>query len=211
MDLCKQAQLLWHDYILLRTPEALGRAMAQLADDCVIIGTGKHEFYLSRAGMEQALAALERAGKLKAVITQNIDGLHQQAGSKEVLELHGSVNRNRCLNCHAFMDLDTLMAHRDEQGIPRCAECGGLMKPEVVLYGEGLDMEVMQRSVDHIANADLLIVGGTSLVVYPAAGLLRYFRGSHLVLINRDRTEMDHLAELVIHEPIGQVLKEWAE
>lgn len=158
-----------------------------------------------------ALAALERAGKLKAVITQNIDGLHQQAGSKEVLELHGSVNRNRCLNCHAFMDLDTLMAHRDEQGIPRCAECGGLMKPEVVLYGEGLDMEVMQRSVDHIANADLLIVGGTSLVVYPAAGLLRYFRGSHLVLINRDRTEMDHLAELVIHEPIGQVLKEWAE
>ena len=121
------------------------------------------------------------------------------------------MNRNRCLNCHAFMDLDTLMAHRDEQGIPRCAECGGLMKPEVVLYGEGLDMEVMQRSVDHIANADLLIVGGTSLVVYPAAGLLRYFRGSHLVLINRDRTEMDHLAELVIHEPIGQVLKEWAE
>ena len=158
-----------------------------------------------------ALARLERQGHIHAVVTQNIDGLHTAAGSRNVLELHGSVNRNRCLNCHAFMDLDTLMAHRDEQGIPRCAECGGLMKPEVVLYGEGLDMEVMQRSVDHIANADLLIVGGTSLVVYPAAGLLRYFRGSHLVLINRDRTEMDHLAELVIHEPIGQVLKEWAE
>ena len=155
-----------------------------------------------------ALAALEREGRLKAVITQNIDGLHQKAGSQEVLELHGSVNRNRCLRCHAFMDLEEMLAHRDEQGIPRCAECGGLMKPEVVLYGEGLDMEIMQRAVSYIAQADLLIVGGTSLVVYPAAGLLRYFHGDHLVLINRDKTEMDHLADLVIHEPIGRVLKE---
>ena len=156
-----------------------------------------------------ALAALERAGKLKAVITQNIDGLHQQAGSKEVLELHGSVNRNRCLNCHAFMDLATLMAHRDEQGIPRCAKCGGLMKPEVVLYGEGLDMSVMQASIHAIQSCDTLIIGGTSLVVYPAAGLIRYFHGDHLVLINKDHTEMDHLADLVIHDPIAGVLAPW--
>ena len=157
----------------------------------------------------KALASLEKAGKLQAVITQNIDGLHQAAGSQKVYELHGSVHRNRCLQCAHFMNLEDLMAHRDEFGIPRCPKCGGLMKPEVVLYGEGLDMSVMQASVHAIQSCDTLIIGGTSLVVYPAAGLIRYFHGDHLVLINKDHTEMDHLADLVIHDPIAGVLAPW--
>ena len=157
----------------------------------------------------KALASLEKAGKLQAVITQNIDGLHQAAGSQKVYELHGSVHRNRCLQCAHFMNLEDLMAHRDEFGIPRCPKCGGLMKPEVVLYGEGLDMSVMQASIHAIQSCDTLIIGGTSLVVYPAAGLIRYFHGDHLVLINKDHTEMDHLADLVIHDPIAGVLAPW--
>lgn len=157
----------------------------------------------------KALASLEKAGKLQAVITQNIDGLHQAAGSQKVYELHGSVHRNRCLQCDHFMNLEDLMAHRDEFGIPRCPKCGGLMKPEVVLYGEGLDMSVMQASIHAIQSCDTLIIGGTSLVVYPAAGLIRYFHGDHLVLINKDHTEMDHLADLVIHDPIAGVLAPW--
>lgn len=158
----------------------------------------------------RALASLEQKGKLCAVITQNIDGLHQKAGSKEVLELHGSVHRNRCLSCHNFLDLEEMLAHRDAQGIPRCPKCGGLMKPEVVLYGEGLDMDVVQKAVSYISQCDVLIVGGTSLVVYPAAGLIRYFHGNNLVLINKDHTDMDAQADLVIHEPIAQVLSPWA-
>ena len=158
----------------------------------------------------RALAALERQGKLKAVITQNIDGLHQMAGSTQVLELHGSVHRNRCLRCHHFLDLAGMQANRDAQGIPRCPVCGGLMKPEVVLYGEGLDMQVLHAAVTAIRACDTLIVGGTSLVVYPAAGLLHDFAGENLVLINKDRTDMDARATLVLHEPIAQVLAPWA-
>lgn len=153
-----------------------------------------------------ALARLEQLGKLKAIITQNIDGLHQMAGSKEVYELHGSIHRNRCTHCHAFYDLSAMQAQRD--GLPKCSACGHLVKPEVVLYGEALDMQVMQRAITSIAKADVLIVGGTSLVVYPAAGLLQYFKGSQLVLINTSSTSMDEQADLVIHDAIGTVMDE---
>lgn len=152
-----------------------------------------------------ALAKLEEMGKLKAVITQNIDGLHQAAGSKKVLELHGSVHRNRCTHCHAFYDLAAMNAQRE--GIPRCTKCGHIIKPEVVLYGEALDMHVVNEAISCLKAADLVIVGGTSLVVYPAAGLLEYAPTAHLVLMNRSATEMDHRAELVIHEPIAQVME----
>lgn len=154
-----------------------------------------------------ALAELEKRGKVKAVITQNIDGLHQKAGSREVLELHGSVLRNYCMSCGKFYDLDQLIEVMKENpdGIPRCS-CGGTIKPDVVLYEEGLDNSIISRSVDHIRNADMLIIGGTSLVVYPAAGLIDYFRGKHLVLINRDATPRDSQADLVIREKIGVTL-----
>lgn len=153
-----------------------------------------------------ALAKLEELGKVKAVITQNIDGLHQAAGSKEVLELHGSVHRNRCTHCHKFYELH--MNWKQKAEVPLCSECGKIIKPEVVLYGEALDQDVVNRAVSYIASADVLIVGGTSLVVYPAASLLHYFKGSYLILINKSKTEMDHIADLVIHEPIGEVMKE---
>lgn len=149
-----------------------------------------------------ALAKLEREGKVKAVITQNIDGLHQAAGSREVLELHGSVHRNYCMECGKFYDLNAVL-HRD--GIPRC-ECGGGIKPDVVLYEEGLDNRVMQRSVNFIRNAEVLIIGGTSLTVYPAAGLIDYYRGNKLVLINKSVTPRDSQADLVICDSIGKVL-----
>ncbi len=149
-----------------------------------------------------ALAALEQAGKLKAVVTQNIDGLHQKAGSKEVLELHGSVLRNYCQACGRFYGMDKIM-HSD--GIPLC-ECGGRIKPDVVLYEEGLDNSILERSVRHIRNADMLIVGGTSLMVYPAAGLIDYYRGRKLVLINKDTTPRDGMADLIINGKIGEVL-----
>lgn len=154
----------------------------------------------------QAFAELEKMGKLQAVITQNIDGLHQMAGSHEVCELHGSIHRNRCTHCHAFYDLDAM--RKQKNTIPVCEKCGHTFKPEVVLYGEALDMQVMQKAVNYIANADVLIVGGTSLVVYPAAGLLQYFKGSHLVLINKSSTQMDERADIVIHDAIGDVMEE---
>ncbi|MEE1466558.1 MAG: NAD-dependent protein deacylase [Clostridium sp.] len=172
-----------------------------------------YDFYFHEMVYEQAqpndahraLAKLEAMGKLQAVITQNIDGLHQMAGSKKVLELHGSIHRNRCQRCHAFYDLDEMLKQRNQ--IPRCPVCNGIIKPEVVLYGESLDMQVMEEAVSYIAQADVLIVGGTSLVVYPAAGLIRYFRGRKLILINKEETAMDQRADLVIHDAIGKVMK----
>lgn len=149
-----------------------------------------------------ALAKLEQEGKLKAVITQNIDGLHQAAGSKEVLELHGSVLRNHCTRCGKFYGLDDILKMK---GVPKCA-CGGVIKPDVVLYEEGLDNEVIERSIDHIRKADMLIIGGTSLVVYPAAGLIDYYHGNKLVLINKSATSRDGQADLVISDSIGKVL-----
>ncbi|MCR5797855.1 MAG: NAD-dependent protein deacylase [Eubacterium sp.] len=154
----------------------------------------------------KALANLEKAGKCKAVITQNIDGLHQKAGSKEVLELHGSVLRNYCMSCHKFYPLDEIT---HSQGIPTCS-CGGTIKPDVVLYEEGLDSYVLDKAVNYISNADVLIIGGTSLAVYPAAGLIDYYRGNKLILINRDKTSRNAHANLIITDPIGEVLKEWA-
>ena len=148
------------------------------------------------------LAQWEREGKLKAVITQNIDGLHQKAGSREVLELHGSVLRNYCRRCGKFYGVEAVAV---SAGIPRCA-CGGIIKPDVVLYEESLDEGVMEKALQYIANADMLIIGGTSLVVYPAAGLVRYYRGSKLVVINRDATGIDADAALCISAPIGEVL-----
>ena len=147
------------------------------------------------------LAELERAGKLRAVITQNIDGLHQKAGSETVLELHGSIWRNYCTRCGKFYPPEFI---RDCAGVPKCA-CGGVVKPDVVLYEEGLSEDVLHRAVHAISRADVLIVGGTSLTVYPAAGLIRYYRGSKLVLINRDETPYDTAADLVLRDPIGQV------
>ena len=148
------------------------------------------------------LAELERAGKLKGVITQNIDGLHQAAGSRVVLELHGSVHRNYCEKCGKFHGFD-FMLH--SSGIPRC-ECGGIVKPDVVLYEEGLDQKTLNDSVRAIAEADLLIIGGTSLNVYSAAGLINYYRGNKLVLINKSAVARDLAAGLVITDPIGEVL-----
>ena len=150
------------------------------------------------------LAQWEREGKLKAVITQNIDGLHQKAGSREVLELHGSVLRNYCRRCGKFYGVEAVANSTD---IPRCT-CGGVIKPDVVLYEESLDEQVMDKALDYIAHADVLIIGGTSLVVYPAAGLVRYYRGSKLVVINKDATGIDSSADLCINAPIGQVLSQ---
>ncbi len=148
------------------------------------------------------LAELEAAGKLTAVITQNIDGLHQKAGSRNVLELHGSIWRNHCQACGKFFPPEHI---RDSQGIPLCS-CGGRIKPDVVLYEEGLDEDVLSAAIHHLRLADTLIVAGTSLTVYPAAGLIRYFKGKHLILINRDATPMDGLATMIIHDKVGQVL-----
>ncbi len=148
------------------------------------------------------LAAWEQQGKLKAVITQNIDGLHQKAGSKNVYELHGSIWRNYCTKCGKSYSAEFI---RDSGGVPHCA-CGGLIKPDVVLYEEGLDEKTIKDAVRAIAEADVLIVGGTSLTVYPAAGLIRYYGGNRLVLINRDETPYDGYANLIFREPIGQVL-----
>ena len=152
-----------------------------------------------------ALAKLEEMGKLKAVVTQNIDGLHQAAGSKHVYELHGSVLRNYCVKCHAFYDEKFIL---ESKGVPTCTKCGGNVKPDVVLYEEGLDDNVIRGAIAAISKADTLIIGGTSLVVYPAAGLINYFRGKNLVLINKSSTSADNKADLVIHEAIGKVLGE---
>ncbi len=148
------------------------------------------------------LAQWEREGKLKAVITQNIDGLHQKAGSREVLELHGSVLRNHCRRCGKAYGVEAVA---EAAGVPRCT-CGGVIKPDVVLYEESLDEQVMDKALHYIMEADVLIIGGTSLVVYPAAGLVRYYKGRKLVVINKDATGMDSAADLCINAPIGRVL-----
>ncbi|WP_054742804.1 NAD-dependent protein deacylase [Cellulosilyticum ruminicola] len=152
-----------------------------------------------------ALAKLEKMGKLTAVVTQNIDGLHQMAGSKKVYELHGSVHRNYCMDCHVFYDAEYIL---QSPGIPKCEKCGGTVKPDVVLYEEGLDDEVISGAIRAISEADTLIIGGTSLVVYPAAGLIQYFNGKNLILINKSQTSADGKADLVINEDIAKVLSE---
>ncbi|GAB1476397.1 NAD-dependent protein deacylase [Bacillota bacterium] len=160
-----------------------------------------------------ALAKLEDRGRLKSVVTQNIDGLHQIAGSRRVHELHGSIMRNFCIDCGEFYDLDFIMDEENcmdsggvQTGIPYCKKCGGIVKPDVVLYEEALDQDVIEKAVDDISRADTLIVGGTSLVVYPAAGLINYFLGDNLVLINKSETQYDNKATLVINDSIGKVL-----
>ena len=150
------------------------------------------------------LAELEATGKLNAVVTQNIDGLHQMAGSKKVLELHGSVYRNHCMKCGKFYDFKYM---KESEGVPKCT-CGGMIKPDVVLYEEGLDDYTIQESVRAISEAEVLIIGGTSLAVYPAAGLIDYFRGNHLVVINKAPTPRDKYADLLIKEPIGKVFSQ---
>lgn len=153
------------------------------------------------------LAKMEEKGKLKAVVTQNIDGLHQKAGSKNVFELHGSTLRNFCMDCGAEYGIDFIAeSENSPDKLPRCAKCGGLVKPDVVLYEESLDQNVINGAINAIKNADTLIIGGTSLVVYPAAGLIDYFRGKNIVLINKSATAGDARANLVIHESIGKVL-----
>lgn len=155
----------------------------------------------------RALAKLESEGKLKAVITQNIDGLHQKAGSRNVFELHGSVLRNYCMDCGEYYDLDYIMDDSNCEGnIPHCKKCGGIVKPDVVLYEEALDEDCMMGAIKAIQQADTLIIGGTSLVVYPAAGLIRYFGGNKLVLINKQATPYDSKADLVINDSIGKVM-----
>lgn len=169
-----------------------------------------YEFYKSKmmfldAKPNQAhrkLAQLEQEGKLTAVVTQNIDGLHQAAGSKNVLELHGSIHRNYCQRCGKFYDAAYV---KNAEGIPRC-ECGGIIKPDVVLYEEGLDPDIIQNSIYAISQADTLIIGGTSLIVYPAAGFIDYFRGKHLVVINKSATAREVRAELTIAAPIGEIM-----
>ena len=170
-----------------------------------------YEFYKDKMIFPEAkpnaahlkLAELEKAGKLSAVITQNIDGLHQMAGSKNVLELHGSIHRNYCQGCGKFYAVDHIM---NSEGIPKCEDCGGLIKPDVVLYEEGLDARVTDAAVRAIASADTLIIGGTSLIVYPAASYINYFRGKNLVVINKSDTARSVNATLVINDPIGEVL-----
>lgn len=151
----------------------------------------------------KVLARWEREGKLSAVVTQNIDGLHQKAGSKNVLELHGSVLRNYCVRCHKSYSAEYV---KNSKGVPLC-DCGGIVKPDVVLYEESLDQDVMYRAARAISEADLLIVAGTSLTVWPAAGMIRYYRGNRLVLINRDETPFDNEADLVLHESLGEVFR----
>ena len=151
------------------------------------------------------LAELEKSGRLTAVVTQNIDGLHQKAGSRKVYELHGSIHRNYCRRCGKFFDAEYM---KNSVGIPKCSECWGVIKPDVVLYEEGLDSDVINGAVRAISEADCLIIGGTSLVVYPAAGLIDYFRGDRLVLVNKSATSRDRSADLVISAPIGEVFSQ---
>jgi len=154
------------------------------------------------------LAELEKAGKLKAVVTQNIDGLHQVAGSKCVYELHGSTLRNFCMNCGEAYGIDFIaQSENTPDKIPHCTKCGGIVKPDVVLYEEGLNDEIVNGAIEAISNADTLIIGGTSLVVYPAAGFIRYFRGSNIVMINKSETQADSNCDLVIHDSLGKVFE----
>ncbi|WP_326828303.1 NAD-dependent protein deacylase [Tissierella pigra] len=150
-----------------------------------------------------ALVELEKRGKLKAIITQNIDGLHQIAGSQNVLELHGSVHRNYCEKCHKFFPLEYILS---SLSVPLCDECGGIVRPDVVLYEEGLDMDILNKSIEYIINADVLIVGGTSLTVYPAASLIEYYRKNNLILINKSETQYDNKAMLTFNSNIGETL-----
>lgn len=184
-------QILSHTFYM-RMPEEFFRFYK---DKLLITGVKPNKAHIK-------LAELEKKGKLKAVITQNIDGLHQAAGSKEVLELHGSVHRNYCEKCGKFYDFDYMA---NAEGVPVCS-CGGRIKPDVVLYEEGLDMGIMQKAVEYISNADVLIIGGTSLAVYPAAGLIDYYRGNKLVLINKSATPRDRQADLVVQGAIGEIL-----
>lgn len=155
-----------------------------------------------------ALSKLEVSGRLKAVITQNIDGLHQMAGSKKVLELHGSIHRNYCMKCGSFFDMDYVI---NSVGIPVCDKCQGIIKPDVVLYEESLDSSVLYEAINFIMGSDVLIVGGTSLTVYPAAGLVNYYRGKKLVLINKTKTAFDHYADYVHYGSIGEILSQVAD
>ena len=148
------------------------------------------------------LAQWEKEGKCKAIVTQNIDGLHQMAGSKNVLELHGSIHRNYCTRCGKFFDAAYV---KESDGVPKCDECGGLVKPDVVLYEEGLDNDTISKAVYYISHADVLIIGGTSLAVYPAAGMIDYFKGKHLILINKSSTPRDGQADLIVNDSIGEV------
>lgn len=154
------------------------------------------------------LAELEKSGKLLGIVTQNIDGLHQAAGNRKVWELHGSVLRNYCTKCGEFYDDRFIADTKDADGIPRCTKCGSVVKPDVVLYEEPLNDAVVEGALNAISSADLLIIGGTSLTVYPAAGMIRYFRGNNIVLINRDPTQSDSIADLVIHDSIGKVFSQ---
>lgn len=175
-----------------------------------------YDFYRSTMIYENAkpnlahlgLAKLEKQGKLKAIVTQNIDGLHQLAGSKTVYELHGSIHRNYCMKCGKFYPLSTIT---ESKGVPQCKECGGTIKPDVVLYEEGLDEEIINNSIKAIKKADMLIVGGTSLNVYPAASFVSYYDGNKLILINKSKTPYDRYADLLIHDSIGKVFNEIIE
>ncbi|MDE1507499.1 NAD-dependent protein deacylase [Ligilactobacillus salivarius] len=175
-----------------------------------------YDFYRSTMIYENAkpnlahlgLAKLEKQGKLKAIVTQNIDGLHQLAGSKTVYELHGSIHRNYCMKCGKFYPLSTIT---ESKGVPQCKECGGTIKPDVVLYEEGLDEEIINNSIKAIKKADMLIVGGTSLNVYPAASFVNYYDGNKLILINKSKTPYDRYADLLIHDSIGKVFDEIIE
>ena len=150
------------------------------------------------------LAELEEEGRLKAIVTQNIDGLHETAGSKNIFNLHGTVYRNYCMECGEFYSMEYI---KESTGIPRCEKCGGIVKPDVVLYEENLDQNVLEGAINAISNAEVLIVGGTSLVVYPAAGLINYFNGKHLILINKQQTNYDKNADLVFYENLGEMFK----
>lgn len=175
-----------------------------------------YDFYRSTMIYENAkpnlahlgLAKLEKQGKLKAIVTQNIDGLHQLAGSKTVYELHGSIHRNYCMKCGKFYPLSTIT---ESKGVPQCKECGGIIKPDVILYEEGLDEEIINNSIKAIKKADMLIVGGTSLNVYPAASFVNYYDGNKLILINKSKTPYDRYADLLIHDSIGKVFNEIIE
>jgi NAD-dependent deacetylase len=199
-----------------RSPESIISHTEFIADPELFFRYYKNNMIYPEAkpgAAHKALAKLEREGRLAAVVTQNIDGLHQLAGSKTVYELHGSVHRNYCMDCGMKFDLEYILdpencldADGNESNIPYCERCGGIVRPDVVLYEEPLDDEVVVKAIKAIKNADTLIVGGTSLVVYPAASYLSYFGGQNLILINKSSTGYDDKADLVIHEPIGEVM-----
>ena len=201
---------------LYNTPSGIGsfRAEEVISHSFFLAHTEDfYDFYKKKMCFKEAkpnaahlyFAKLEQAGRLKGTVTQNIDGLHQMAGSKLVYELHGSIHRNYCMKCGASFSLDYVLEHN---GVPKCDKCGGRIKPDVVLYEEGLDMDIITGAVNAISRADTLIIIGTSLVVYPAAGFINYFRGKNLVLINKSETSADYRANLVIHEDCAKVCEQ---